>query len=446
MNTLYHPDTHDTDRPAGSYWAASAGPAPTGWKKMNGDETCEVAIIGAGYTGLSAALHLARLGIDVRVVDAGPPGGGASGRNGGFCCIGAVKLSDQAMIRQFGLDEAKRFYASQREAVALVRALIDEEGIAADPQGDGMLEVAHRPSRVDAMKATAEFNTDTLDLPTRFLERDELVERGFAGREAHGGLHFADGFGLHPLKYLHGLLEAVLREGVPVHPRTRVIGWKKVGSTHRLITRGGSVRARQVLIATNGYTDDALHPAMAGVALPVISSIVTTEPLSEDERGKLGWTTETPLWDSRTLLHYGRLLPDGRLLLGGRGDTVGGKAGQAAATAHITRWFHGQFPDWAMPPISHAWSGLACISARRTPMVGALAADPSVFHALAYHGNGVATGTWAGQAVAALIAGGDPAEILPAVVAQPPKRFALPALRRWTLRAAFMAYGLRDRI
>ncbi|NNG04469.1 MAG: FAD-binding oxidoreductase, partial [Inquilinus sp.] len=269
MRTLYHPDTHNTDLPADSYWAASAGPAPAGWKKMNGDESCDVAIIGAGYTGLSAALHLARLGVDVRVVDAGPPGGGASGRNGGFCCVGAVKLSDKAMIRRFGLEEARQFYASQREAVDLVRSLIDDNGMHVDVQGDGMLEVAHRPSRVAGMKAAAAFSSDTLDLPTRFLEREELVEHGFAGREAHGGLHFADGFGLHPLKYLYGLLDAVLREGVPVHPRTRVIGWKRVGHKHRLITRAGSVHAGQVLIATNGYTEDALHPALAGTALPV---------------------------------------------------------------------------------------------------------------------------------------------------------------------------------
>ncbi|NNG05000.1 MAG: FAD-dependent oxidoreductase, partial [Inquilinus sp.] len=218
------------------------------------------------------------------------------------------------------------------------------------------------------------------------------------------------------------------------------------GHKHRLITRAGSVHAGQVLIATNGYTEDALHPALAGTALPVISSIVTTEPLSEDERAKLGWTTETPLWDSRHLLHYGRLLADGRLLLGGRGDTVGGEAGQAASQARLTRWFHAQFPDWAMPPNSHSWSGLASMSARRTPMVGALKEDPSVFYALAYHGNGVATGTWAGRAASALIAGGQPSEVLPAVVAQPPKRFPVPALRRLFLRTAYAAYGLRDAV
>ena len=445
MAPLYHPSIHDTSRLADSHWAATAGSPPAGTRKMNGDFNCEVAVIGAGYTGLSAALHLARLGVDVRVVDAGPPGGGASGRNGGFCCIGAAALSDQAMIRRFGLEETKRYYASQRDAVAMVDDLVGSEAMTVDRQGDGMLAVAHKASRVEGLKAAAAFKTEALDLPCRFLEREALIERGFAGQEAHAGLHYADGFGLHPQKYLHGLLKATLDAGVPVHPMTRVIGWTRTGGRHRLITQGGSVHARQVLIATNGYTGDDLHPGMAGATLPVISSIVVTEPLTEAERKTLGWTTETPIWDTRRLLTYVRLLPDGRLLLGTRGDTAGAPGGEDRVHRRIARWFHAMFPDWELPKVAHAWSGLVCLSANRAPMIGSLADDPGVFHALAYHGNGVATGTWAGWAAAELIAGERSAnEILPAVVARPVRRFPRPALRRWYLKAAFAGYRVLD--
>lgn len=445
MTHLYHPTLHDTVSPVDSYWADTAGPPPDGALKMNGDFNCEVAVIGAGYTGLSAALHLARLGVDVRVVDAGLPGGGASGRNGGFCCIGAAKLSDKAMISRFGLEETKRFYASQRDAVTLVGDLIKSEDIKADPLGDGMLAVAHRNSRIEGLKSDAAFYADTLDVPCRFLEREALAERGFAGHEAHAGLHFADGFGLHPLKFLYGLLKAVLDTGVPVHPQTRVIGWTHVGGRHRLITQGGSVHARQVLVATNGYTADGLHPGLAGSVLPVISSILTTEPLTAAERKTLGWTTKTPIWDTRHLLNYVRILKDGRLLLGTRGDTVGGPGHQDQVRERIARWFTAMFPDWELPKVSHAWSGLLCLSANRTPMIGQLADHPGVFHALAYHGNGVATGTWSGKAVAELIAGNRNAnEILPAAMAQPPRRFRVPALRRWYLKAAYASYGLMD--
>ncbi len=445
MTPLYHPTMHDPNRPADSHWDATAGAPPNGARKMNGDFQCDVAVIGAGYTGLSAALRLAQLGVDVRIVDAGPPGGGASGRNGGFCCIGAAKLTDRAMIRRFGLEETKRYYASQRDAVALVADLIKTHDIDAEIRGDGILAVAHRPSRVERLKAEAAFYTETLGVPCRFLEREALAERGFAGRDAHAGLHHADGFGLHPLKYLHGLLKAVLDAGVPVHPQTRVIGWTKTGGQHRLISQGGSVFARQVLVATNGYTDDALHPALAGTLLPVISGIVTTEPLTRSERETLGWTTETPLYDTRRLVNYVRLLPDGRLMLGARGDTVGAPGNQDRLRERVATWFHRMFPDWELPKVAQSWSGLVCLSATRTPLVGQLADHPGVFHALAYHGNGVAGGTWSGRAAAELIAGSRSAnEILPAVVAQPPRRFAVPALRRWTLKAAYAGYGLMD--
>ena len=447
MAPLYHPTMHDTTRPADSHWAATAGPPPEGARKMNGDFQCDVAIIGAGYTGLSAALNLARLGVDVRVVDAGPPGGGASGRNGGFCCVGAAKLSDKAMIRRFGLEETQRFYSSQRDAVEMVGDLIKSHDMKVDARGDGILTVAHRPSRVEKLKAEAEFNTETLGLPCRFLDRDALAERGFAGQEAHAGLHHADGFGLHPLKYLYGLLQAVLDAGVPVHPMTRVIGWTKTGSQHRLISQGGSVFARQVLIATNGYTDDGLHAGLAGTVVPVISGIVVTEPLTKSERKTLGWTTETPISDTRRLLNYVRLLPDGRLMLGTRGDTAGAPGHEAQLRERVSAWFHRMFPDWELPKVSHSWSGLVCISATRTPLVGQFADHPGVFHALAYHGNGVAGGTWSGWAAAELIAGTKSAnELLPAVVAQRPRRFPVPALRRWSLKAAYAGYGLLDMV
>lgn len=447
MTSLYHPTIHDTARPAGTYWAETAGPAPDGARKMNGDHNCDVAVVGAGYTGLSAALHLARRGVDVRVVDAGVPGGGASGRNGGFCCVGAARLPDQAMIRRFGLEETRRFYQSQRDAVSMVSDLIKSEKMSVDLQGDGVLTVAHRQSRVEKLRAAAAFNTDTLGLPCRFLEREALAEKGFAGKEAHAALHFADGFGLHPLKYHYGLLNAVLEAGVPVHTMTKVIGWKQVGGLHRLITQGGSVHARQVLLATNGYSDDDLHPGLAGTVLPVISSIVTTEPLTPSERETLGWTTDTPISDTRHLLTYIRILPDGRLLLGTRGDTTGQPGREEETRERIARWFYAMFPNWNLPKISHTWSGLICASASRTPMIGQFPEHPGVFHALAYHGNGLATGTWAGWAAAEIIAGERSAnEILPEVVARPPRRFPIPALRRWALKLAYAGYGLRDLI
>ena len=127
MRQLYHPDLYDVSQPVPSYWEDSAPLSQTGYAPLEGDAGCEVAIIGGGYTGLSTALHLARdQGIEARLLEAGPIGWGASGRNGGFCCLAATKLSIGQLLKRYGEAETKRFYAAQLEAIGLVAALAAE--------------------------------------------------------------------------------------------------------------------------------------------------------------------------------------------------------------------------------------------------------------------------------------------------------------------------------
>ena len=444
---LYHPAIYDTGRPVESLWAASAGAEVEGCTPLERDEACDVAVIGGGYTGLSAALHLARdHGIEVRVLEAGAPGWGASGRNGGFCCSGAAKLSPRAMIRRFGLAEARAYRAAQVEAVALVRALAGAEGIDIEAVGEGEIEVAHKPSRLAGLGAEQAFLARAFGERTELWSREELAERGYRGPEAHGALYSPVGFGLHPLKYARGLARAALRHGARVHGATRVEAWPRDGERHLLETPGGRLRARRVILATNGFTPEALNPAFRGALLPVLSNIITTRPLTAEEIAAQGLSTRTPIFDSRRLLYYFRLLPDGRFLLGSRG----GLSAHPATVAPMRRWLEGRlkamFPAWAGVEISHYWRGLVCLSADLVPHIGRLADEPSVAYALAYHGNGVATATWSGRAVAALVAGDEAAPELPAVVAQPLKRFPLPGLRMLALRLAYLAYGFRDEV
>jgi glycine/D-amino acid oxidase-like deaminating enzyme len=444
---MYHPSAYDTGRKVPSYWEATAGPAPGGCAPLSGDASCDVAIIGGGYTGLSAALHLAHdHGIDAAVLEAGPPGWGASGRNGGFCCIGGAKLSGAAMMARVGLDEVRRFYASQIEAIDLVDALGRDEGIDYDRQGHGTLEVAHKPARYATLKADADWYRVIAQLPCRIHSPEEWAEQGYRGSEAHGALLIEAGFALHPLKYHRGLTAAALRRGARVHTESRVDRWEREGGRHRLITRGGTLTARRVVIATNGYTPDTLHPYLAGTFLPAFSNIVTTRPLTSAELAAQNWQTETPIWDSRNLLFYFRLLKGGCLLFGARGGTSGTPASEARFRTWLERRLGEMWPAWAGIATTHFWSGLVCLSANLTPMVGRVPDEPSVFYGLAYHGNGVTTATWTGRALARSIAGADDSGGvgIPALMAAPPRRFPLPAWRRRWLQAAYLWYRLKD--
>ncbi|MGD1880168.1 MAG: NAD(P)/FAD-dependent oxidoreductase, partial [Kiloniellaceae bacterium] len=154
MSSLYHPALYDRAHPVGSYWEASAPPLGRETPALNGEASCEVAVIGAGYTGLTAALALVeQYGARVTVLEAGTPGWGASGRNGGFCCLGGAKIGYDVMAKRYGRDEMRRFFAAQMEAIDLVQQTCASRGIDAEITGGGEILLAHKPNRVAALQA-----------------------------------------------------------------------------------------------------------------------------------------------------------------------------------------------------------------------------------------------------------------------------------------------------
>jgi len=447
MKTLYNSNVYNRTIPVDSYWETTIDPTKDENLPLNDEKTCEVAIIGGGITGLSAALHLARdYGIEAHILEAGVPGWGASGRNGGFCCIGATRLSNDDLIKRFGLTETRRYFKEQREAVELVRQLALAEGIEIDAQGDGEIQIAHHPSRWTQLEEEHQFLTQVAEYPSTLWSKQELAEYGFCSPEAHGALHLGVGFGLNPVKYSRGLAQAVRKWGVTIHAHSPVERWEREGSLHRLHTPGGTLKASKVIVATNGYTEDRLHPALCDRFLPVLSNIITTRPLTRSELDAQGWRTETPTWDTRNLLFYYRLLKDGRFLFGSRGGTTGSLAECVCRRSYLSRRFAEMFPAWQDVEITHFWQGLVCLSVNLTPQLGSFADDPTVFYGLAYHGNGVATGTWSGRAVARLVIDKDAESRLCAVVSQPLKRFPLAAMRVWYLRCAYAAYHVLDEL
>lgn len=447
MTALYHPSLYDTSRFPESYWAASAGPWDSSrYAALDGDAEAEIAIIGGGYTGLSAAYHLAKThGIAARVLEAAPIGWGASGRNGGFCCLGSAWLSLEAMTRRFGEAETARFVRATREAVELVRDLTTEEGIAVDAQGAGTITVAHLPSRLRHLEGEAEAITRLGGGPTAMWSKEELAARGYRSPEAFGAMHQSVGFGLHPLKYCRGLADAARRRGAAIHGESPVTAWERDGPRHLLITPRGRVRARRVIIATNGFTRDELYAALDGCLLPALSNIVVTRPLSPAEIEAQGVSTDMPTSDTRGLLFYVRLLPDRRFMFGARGGLSASPESASRQRAYLEHRLGEMYPAWKGVETTHFWRGPVCLSAAFTPHIAALDEAGSVTCALAYHGSGVAMSGWAGRAVAALsIGAAAAAEAIPAPLAQRPRRWPLASQRLLWLRLAYLGFRLKD--
>ena len=430
-----------------SYWVDTAGPEPDGPRPLSRDATVEVAVIGGGYTGLSAAYRLAGThGAEAVVLEANRIGWGASGRNGGFVSIWLGKVGLQERIQRWGLAAARASVRVGLDALETVRELIATEQIACEPQPDGYIHVAHRPDRVAELQERLRTYRETLDYHgVEFLDRSRLAEEGYLrGPSAHGALRFRDAFGLHPLKYVRGLAGAAMRRGAILHPDSPVLAWKRGGDSHLLVTPGGTVRARKVILATNGYTPDRLHPFFEGRVLPATSNIIVTRSLTGAEWQEVGMLTTQVYSDTRHLLFYWRRLPDDRMLFGGRAGIVN----SPEALRRRRRWLEARmvekFPVLAGVGSDHFWHGNVCLAYDRTPHVGTGGDDPSVIYALAYMGSGVAMATYCGGLAADLAVGKDVARDTPLTAHELP-RFPLPFLRQIYLAGAYVYYNVKDR-
>jgi glycine/D-amino acid oxidase-like deaminating enzyme len=377
------------------------------------------------------------------VLEAASVGWGASGRNGGFACIGGHKRSYPSLIAEFGLDETKKLYTTLKDATHLVEAICKDEAIDAGSSGRGEVCLAHLSNRMAEFREEQAYMRATFGEESELLSVGDLKERGLYGPSFHGGLSNETGVGVHPLNYVRGLARAAVKAGAKIHGGSEVIRWEEGPQHHTLTTRTGTLRAKRVIVATNGYTPEEVSTRHAGRLLPALSSVIVTRPLTEAERSAQGWTSTRMAFDSRILLHYFRLMPDHRFLFGGRGGTDASNGGHEPQRLRLTAHFRDLFPAWREVEITHYWRGFVCLTADRLPYVGPLDERKSVWTSIAYHGNGVALATWSGRALARAMMGQDAA--IPAPMTKRLAKFPFASLRPFYLKGAYVWYEIKDR-
>ncbi len=441
MRRIFPAFTYGPGPRNGCWWDETI--AAPDWPVLEQDGRVDVAIVGGGFTGMSAAYHLAQAGTAVAVLEAEAPGWGASGRNGGFCCLGGAKTSDAALTQQFGEHGARSYRDAEYAAVRLVDQLIETLGIDVDRHSQGETLLAHRPRDMERMKREAEDMTRDGDPEPILIEAADLAEHGMNG-PFHGALTTPVGFALNPRKYLFGLAGAARRQGAVLYQKSPVTDLRREGSAWQVKTPRGILAADTVIVATNGYSSEDIPHWMTGRYLPSQSNVIVTRPLTDAELSAQGWHSDQMAYDTRNLLHYFRLMPDRRFLFGLRGGLRSSPSAEAQARRRNRRDFERMFPAWKDVPSAHQWSGLVCLSRRRVPFVGAIPELTGLLAGFAYHGNGVAMGSYVGRLLADLALSRRSGLPYSAAMSALPPRFPLGGLRRLLMPAAYLYYGIRD--
>ncbi len=426
MNLL---DANDRAGAHPESWYAATADVPPPRPPLSGPHRAEVCVIGGGYTGLSAALHLAQAGRDVILLEAQRAGFGASGRNGGQ--VGSGQRLEQARLEAgMGRDDARRLWDIAGEAKATIRHLIQAHGIDAAWRS-GIVHAIRSARDVPAEHANArkladEYGYDRIEL----LDAEAIAALTGSTAFAGGTLDMGAGH-VHPLRLALGLARAAEGAGARLHEGTRVAALDGT----RVTGDGFSVEADHVVLACNGYLG-RLAPRVASRVMPINNFIVATEPLGD----RMPLSRDVAVADDRFVVNYWRRSEDGRLLFGG-GESYGYRFPRDIA-ALVRKPLARIYPALAGVPITHAWGGTLAVTMTRMPHLARL--GDGVWSASGYSGHGVAMAVMSGRILAEAIGGETARFDLMSRVATPPFPGGT-ALRAPLLALAMSWYGLRDR-
>ena len=400
-------------------------------------KTLDVAIVGAGYAGLSAGLALARGGRSVAAFDAMKPGEGASSRNGGVTS-GTIRPDYATITRRFGEEKAMAIEAEGKVAREFLYDFIATEGLACDFRLVGAFKGALGYNQYETMARGAEALAKRLGIESYAVPHAE--QRNYIGTDFYrGGTVRMDIGGLHPAKFHAELLRVALASGLTVHSNTPVTAIEREGDGFRVVTSAGTVQARQVLVCTNGYTDGA-NPFLRRRLVPVRARIIATEELAPEVMARLMPKLMT-IGENRQLGFYYRPSPDGRrILLGGRDSSRVGDP--AAPTLRLRDGLVEIFPELEKVRLSHSWFGNV---AMHRDMIPRIFEKDGVIYATGFCGSGVVWAPWVGTHAAHKLMGHSE-QARTAFDFRPPAAIPLYRGNAWFMPAIIQGYGLLDRM
>jgi glycine/D-amino acid oxidase-like deaminating enzyme len=418
-----------------SYWLDTA-PAASFGDDAAVQGRVDVAVVGGGFTGLSAALALARRGASVALLDAGRIGGGASGRNGGHVNTG-VAQDFGALIKQLGRERARRCYLAYASAVDTVERLIREESIDCDYLASGKLKLAAKPHHYEHLAQTAELIHREVDQNIELIDATRIGDEVQSDR-FYGGLLQRHGGQMHMGKFAVGLAQAAARNGAALYEHAPVSAIVKQGTGgYRIVSGRGELTATNVLIATGPSKHGPFSWYRRRIA-PIGSFIIVTEPLGADVVARM-FPNRRAYTTTRLMHNYFRLTADNRLVFGGRARfTASEQPSDEKSGRILQRNLAELFPTLAQARIDYCWGGLVDMTADRLPRAGQ---HDGLYFSMGYSGHGTQMSTHMGQVMADVIEGREDAN--------PWRDFSWPAIpghtgKPWFLPIVGTYYRIKD--